>query len=210
MTTRIKVADYGTMLVLRSTGRQVREVVAELADGEQVIFDWAGVEAITGAFGDELCGVLFAMAVDDIRHGRMPHWFVHENWNDEVGETLCLVAMRRIDLIRGQAATAARQDAEAGRPGEVTVMASPFGDALGQFGQGEAAELVRGAREVVVEYRRDDSSRAGPGWAATSPQIDGFLVHAARLEIAQERARSELAAWLDPAVVVREVQVDEP
>jgi hypothetical protein len=111
MTTTVKPGNWGRLLTLRATGRAVRETIAELPEGEQIVLDWTGVEVITGAFGDDLCGVMFAQAVSEVRAGRMPRWFIHVNYCPEVAETLCLVAARRIARIRQDAIAEAEQAA---------------------------------------------------------------------------------------------------
>lgn len=68
----------------------------------------------------------------------------------------------------------------------------------------EPAELVRGHRSLTVEYRH-----IGDHWTATSPDLDGFEVSASTLLQLKTAARAVLDDWLDPAVQVNTVEVDE-
>jgi hypothetical protein len=68
----------------------------------------------------------------------------------------------------------------------------------------EPAQLVRGERTLAVEYRQD-----GNRWTATSPDLDGFEVSASTLPHLKTAARAVLDGWLDPAVLVDEVEIHE-
>ena len=68
----------------------------------------------------------------------------------------------------------------------------------------EPAELVRGQRNLTVEYRHHEDH-----WTATSPDLDGFSVSASTLPQLKTAARAVLDDWLDPAVQVSAVEVDD-
>jgi hypothetical protein len=68
----------------------------------------------------------------------------------------------------------------------------------------EPAELVRGKRSLTVEYRHH-----GDHWTATSSDLDGFEVSASTLPQLKTAARAVLDDWLDPAVQVNVVEIDE-
>jgi hypothetical protein len=66
------------------------------------------------------------------------------------------------------------------------------------------AELVRGKRSLTVEYRHHSSH-----WTATSSDLDGFEVSASTLPQLKIAARAILDDWLDPAVQVSVVEIDD-
>jgi hypothetical protein len=68
----------------------------------------------------------------------------------------------------------------------------------------EPAELVRGQRSLTVEYRHHEDH-----WTATSPDLDGFAVSASTLPQLKTAARAVLDDWLDPAVQVSAVEIDD-
>jgi hypothetical protein len=68
----------------------------------------------------------------------------------------------------------------------------------------EPAELVRAQRSLTVEYHHH-----GDHWTATSPDLDGFEVSASTLPQLKTAARAVLDDWLDPAVQVNAVEIDE-
>lgn len=68
----------------------------------------------------------------------------------------------------------------------------------------EPGELVRGRRSLTVEYRHH-----GDRWIATSPDLDGFEVSASTLPQLKTAAQAVLDGWLDPAVQVHTIEIDE-
>ena len=68
----------------------------------------------------------------------------------------------------------------------------------------EPAELVRGPRSLTVNYRH-----IGDRWTATSPELDGFEVSASTLPQLKTAVRAVLDDWLDPAVQVNAVEIDD-
>jgi len=68
----------------------------------------------------------------------------------------------------------------------------------------EPAELIRGQRSLTVEYRHHDGR-----WTATSPDLDGFEVSASTLPQLKTAAQAVLDDWLDPAVQVSAVEIDD-
>lgn len=80
-----RVGKSGAYHALRSEARRIREALqAATVQGDTIVLDFAGVEAITGAFADEL----MASLVTD-RH------VVTRNANEDVQETLTTVLARR-------------------------------------------------------------------------------------------------------------------
>jgi hypothetical protein len=67
----------------------------------------------------------------------------------------------------------------------------------------EPAELVRGPRSLTVNYRHIEGR-----WTATSPDLDGFEVSASTLPQLKTAVRAVLDDWLDPAVQVNTVEID--
>lgn len=68
----------------------------------------------------------------------------------------------------------------------------------------EPGQLERGNRSLTVEYRHH-----GDRWTATSPDLDGFEVSAPTLPELKTAADAVLNDWLDPAVQVKIVEIDE-
>lgn len=68
---------------------------------------------------------------------------------------------------------------------------------------GEPVELARPPREITVEYWRTCDV-----FIATSPDIRGFRVGGMNREEVRHIARARLAAFLDPAVTVTEIDRD--
>ena len=64
-----RFAKYGTILVSRALGAQVREeLLAELAKGEKVALDFEGIEMVGNSFADECLGkLLLDIPLDDLR-----------------------------------------------------------------------------------------------------------------------------------------------
>lgn len=62
-------------------------------------------------------------------------------------------------------------------------------------------KLIRPPRTLTVEYRPDGTY----WWTATSPDLADFRITAPDLPQVKKLARDRLAAWLDPAVHVREI-----
>ena len=92
----VRVSEWGTFLATRDKGRELREEVErrlrELAPGEALILDFDGVHAATPSFVDELVGKLIAARAAG-EHDEVG--FLLANVNDEVRETVELVAERR-------------------------------------------------------------------------------------------------------------------
>jgi hypothetical protein len=68
----------------------------------------------------------------------------------------------------------------------------------------EPGQLVRGNRSLTVEYRHH-----GDRWTATSPDLDDFEVSAPTLPELKTAVNAVLNNWLDPAVEVKAVEIDE-
>lgn len=85
------VAEHGQWLATRAHAQHLRDLVeeqlAELSDGEQLRLDFDGVEAVTGAFADELVAALVA------EHGLR---VTAVNSNPDVTETIDLALSRRM------------------------------------------------------------------------------------------------------------------
>lgn len=90
---RYRVAQHGTFFATRESGRRVRAEVERQLDmlpgGPGVVLDFAGVEAITGGFADELVANLVVV------HGRRITW---TGTNKDVRETVERAIERRDDL----------------------------------------------------------------------------------------------------------------
>lgn len=90
MTATFSVAEHGKWLGTRRLAATIRDLVeaqlTRLDDGEQLALDFTDVEAVTGAFADELVAELCA------RHGRR---ITTAGANEEVAETIGLAMSRR-------------------------------------------------------------------------------------------------------------------
>lgn len=106
MPVTVRLGETARMFATRDAGREIRERIEALPQGQPVLLDWTGVEVITAAFGDELYGKL--AAGDPAREVRCA------GMCDDVRETLRLVRERRGKVDR-LAATACA-DAEGSRP----------------------------------------------------------------------------------------------
>lgn len=93
---RYEVVKWSVFLATRERGRRVREDIeerlAELAVGDSLVLDFAGVEGITVSFGDEcVAKIILARSAGDFADRGL----VIEGANDDVRETLEAVLSRR-------------------------------------------------------------------------------------------------------------------